>query len=411
LELKGRLESLPLADLLKLVETKEHTGRLVLSGEGGESVLYFKGGCLVFTGGLLDPLRIGHRLAALGALSRKTLLSWTLAVRRGEKDNLLDFYPCPEISDELWRRAFEIELADFSLELFDRKTGEFEFEGGAIDLPKSLSLDLPVSPFIEQARARLEGWARLQKALPQGGEIPAPARFDESKSLEAPLSAELWRVLTRVDGRRTPRALAASAGLSRVDAYQALHELTRRGLVEWIAREKPAARARKAAAPEPQAEQRGGLFGLLGSKEKSVEALHFDSPIALVTEFENRLLDQLDVEAEGKKDSGGLLQSFWEEASERHALSDLVKVQSGRLNAESCERELSRWQDPDAVEECLIDSLSLLRRIVEATHETLTGLLGEKKALAVYRKEYEQLFRPESIRNMLEPLSWLSLAK
>lgn len=411
MELKGRLESLPLADLLKLVETKEHTGRLVLSGEGGESVLYFKGGRLVFTGDLLDPLRLGHRLAALGVLSRKTLLSWTLAVRRGEKDSLLDFYPCPEISDALWRRAFEIELADFSLDLFGRKAGEFEFEGGAIDLPESLSLDLPVSPFIEQTRARLEEWTRLRKALPQGSDIPAPARFDESKSPAAPLDAELWRILARVDGRRSPRALAASAGLSLVDAYQALHELTRMGLVEWIAREKPRTLARKTAPPEHHAEQRGGLFGLLGSKEKPVEALQFDSPIALVTEFENRLLDQLDVEAEGKTDSGGLLEAFWDEASERHALSDLVKVQSGRLNAEWCERELSRWQDPEAVEECLIDSLALLRRIVEATYETLTGLLGEKKALAVYRKEYEPLFRPESIRNMLEPLSWLSLAK
>ncbi len=409
--LKGRLSSLPLVDVLKLIDSKGHTGRLSLESDQRRAILYLSAGKLVFLSCLLDPVRVGLRLTWSGHLTRREYLSWKLAVSQKQKSTTVDFYSGETIPPEAWRRVFEVALQDEALELFAWQDGEFEFESCAVSLPPGFELNLPIESFLNQATEQANRWKQIKTLLPQEDLVPAIRDFSASESLvsEATPSESEWQVLAHVDGRRDPRALSSVCCLSYFDTCQSMVELARKGYVHWVPR--PRDREPEGESPEPSRETNRGLLQRLTSKEKYAEASLPPSPVSILARFENRLLDRLDDESEEAYDSGQFLNAQWQSLWALHPLIDGFPLPSNRLESFRFEDKVSLWEDPEACEEVVLDCLCALQELVEATYREMQERLGEKKALQGYRKDYEQVLRSDLAADVTHELSWLTLAR
>lgn len=413
--LKGRLSSLPLVDVLKLIETKGHTGRLLLDNGERQSILYLEQGRLVFLSCLMDPVRMGLRLAWMGFLPRREYLAWKLAVRQGKKSTTLDFFPGGGVPPEAWQRAFEAALQDEALDLFAWDDGDFEFETGSLSLPQALRLNLPIESFLQQARQQSEEWKKLQALLPQEELVPAIGDFSNPESLvpDTPPTVSEWQVLAHVDGRRDLRALATVSGRSYFQTCQCIVGLARKGFLRWVrpVRSSSPRSVSEFSPPRPRSgEPSRGLFQLLTSKGKA-ERVPEASPLSVLAEFENLLLDRLEAEVEQEFKAQEFLQRQWPSLWAQHPLVDGLPWPDERVDALRFEERIARWEDAEACEEVVLDCLCALQELVEATYRQMEEWLGEQKALQAYRKDYEQVFGGGLPDEVVQELSWLSLAR
>lgn len=408
--LKGRLSSLPLVDVLKLIDAKGHTGRLLLEDGQRRSILYLEQGQLMFLSCLMDPVHMGLRLAWMGDLPRREYLAWKLAVKQGQKSTTIDFYPGEGVSPEAWQRAFEVALQDEALEIFQWPDGDFEFETGSLSLPPGLQLNRPIETFLQQGIHQAEEWKKLQTQLPGEDVVPAITDFSLPESLvpDAPPTESEWQMLAHVDGRRDLRALAAVSVRSYFHTCESVLALSRKGFVRWTPR--PSGNGRTEDAAGRSGEAGRSLLQLLTSKDKGVNAPSV-SPISVLAEFENRLLERLEEEAEGGFDARQFLQRQWPSLWTRHPLMDGFPWPGNRVGAFRFEDEVARWEDAEACEEVVLDCLCALQELVEATYQQMEEGLGDKKALQGYRKDYEQVLGGGLPSDVVQELSWLSLAR
>jgi len=409
--LKGRLSSLPLADVLKLIDSKGHTGQLSIESEGRRSVLYLERGFLIYLSCLMDPLRVGLRLARTGSLPRREYLGWKLAVSRGQKSTTVDFYPGENIPQSAWQEVFDLALQDESLEIFSWQDGEFEFESGTLSLADGLRLNLPIATFLNQAAEQSAGWEQIRSQLPQEDVVPAVVDFTDPDSLvtDAAPSESEWKVLAHVDGRRDLRALSSVSSLSYFATCQGIVALVRKGYVQWAPR--PQGGRPQGRTSAPPGEESRGLLQRLTSKERNGKASRPHSPIALLARFENQLLERLENETGREFNPEQFLETQWRSMWVRHPLVDGFPLPGERFQSFHLEDEVSRWEDPPACEEVVLDCLCALQELVEATYRKMEHALGEKKALQGYRKDYEQVLGGGLPDEVVQELSWLSLAR
>ena len=137
------------------------------------------------------------------------------------------------------------------------------------------------------------------------------------------------------------------------------------------------------------------------------------SPVAFIGGFENRLLDRLTEEAGAETvfQAEEFLLEHWMALWTDHPLLDGLPLPGDRIEMGSLEQDLLRWDDPEASEEVVLDCLDALQELVGETFEQMLQTWGEKKALQVYRKEYEATFQPDTTAEMMEDLSLLALAR
>ena len=340
----------------------------------------------------------------------KKLLEWKVAVEKKQKESILDFYPGPAIPREVWQEVFQVELENETLELFIWPDGEFEFESGSIALKSELSLNLGIQPYIAQALSRSNQWERIQRRLPKENQVPAIKEFSDNPDLpEKELSDQQWKVLAHVDGRRDLHALATMASLSFFDTCEALLQLADAKYVHWI--QMPEIKPHSIQPQEPIKEESRSFLGRLTAKEKPSKEIALRSPVSLVAQLENRLLDNLQLETNSDFETAAFLQNQWNLLWADHPLLDLISLEKGRLDTRRFEGEIPLWENPSACEDSILESLGALGRLIESTYHVMSDRLGEKKAQGFYRKEYDQLFRSEKKTTQFEELTWLNLTR
>ncbi|MEX2503733.1 MAG: DUF4388 domain-containing protein [Egicoccus sp.] len=118
-------------------------------------------------------------------------------------------------------------LVDRLTDLLTWHEGRFRFEGPSVQpsAPESPHAD----PVFEEARARVRAWPRLLGRL--GGEHAVLHLTCPPEEAPVSLSAERWRLVTLLDGRRTVADVAAAAGTSALRTHQALVDLLDAGLI------------------------------------------------------------------------------------------------------------------------------------------------------------------------------------
>jgi hypothetical protein len=163
------------------------------------------------------------------------------------------------------------------------KSGEFRFDSG-VTAPRQTIEKSNTSLLMEAAR-RLDEWRVLSKKIPSMELVPEFVIL-ENREGQINLNTMEWLLLSKIDGKRSVRAIATAAGLSVFDAAKLLYGLVATGLIRLKDPSAPptAAPAASATPAAPAAEPplltrlarvRDECVALLGPAGESVVQRHF----------------------------------------------------------------------------------------------------------------------------------------
>ncbi|HXB54009.1 MAG TPA: DUF4388 domain-containing protein [Vicinamibacteria bacterium] len=134
------------------------------------------------------------------------------------------------------------------------RQGEFRFDPGPATELKTITKSN--TNLLMEAARRLDEWRVLSKKIPSTDLIPEFV-VQENREGQINLNTSEWLILSKIDGQRTVKAIAAASGLSVFDAAKMLYGLIATGLIRLreaapVAAPRPAAvRPGTPAAPPP----------------------------------------------------------------------------------------------------------------------------------------------------------------
>src|SRR5512139_2356228 len=108
------------------------------------------------------------------------------------------------------------------------RAGEFRFEAG-VAAPRQTIQKSNTNLLMEAAR-RLDEWRVLSKKIPSVELVPEFAVL-ENREGQINLNTMEWLLLSKIDGQRTIRQIAASAGMGVLDAAKLLYGLVATSLI------------------------------------------------------------------------------------------------------------------------------------------------------------------------------------
>ncbi len=143
------------------------------------------------------------------------------------------------------------EEAVFALAIWNQ--GEFRFEPGVATEARTISKSN--TNLLMEAARRLDEWRVLSKRIPSTDMVPEFAVL-ENREGQINLNTSEWLILSKIDGSRSVKAIAAGSGLSVFDVAKILYGLITTGLI----RLKPPAAPPPVSAPasRPGASRGGG---------------------------------------------------------------------------------------------------------------------------------------------------------
>jgi hypothetical protein len=123
-------------------------------------------------------------------------------------------------------RTAELEGEEAAYALAAWTRGRFEFEPGAAINRSSTAL-------LMEAARRSDEWKLIAEKIPSTAHVPefvVPEGAGDSEG-QINLNTREWQLLSKIDGRRSVRDIAAASGLSNFDAARLLLGLVSTGLI------------------------------------------------------------------------------------------------------------------------------------------------------------------------------------
>jgi Domain of unknown function (DUF4388) len=125
--------------------------------------------------------------------------------------------------------------------------GDFKFDHGVATEHRTISKSN--TNLLMEAARRLDEWRVLSKKIPSTDMVPEFV-VQEHREGQISLNTSEWMVLSKIDGQRSIKQMAAASGLSVFDVAKILYGLVATGLIRLRAAA-PAAPAHRPAAPAP----------------------------------------------------------------------------------------------------------------------------------------------------------------
>ena len=232
--LQGSLQEFNLPNVLNLVKMSAKTGVLSLQRKGEQGLLYFRDGHVYYATLVPQIVPLGERLVRAGRISQEQLAA-ALAEQEGAAEgirigSILVGKGFLERSTLVEAVADQIEEAAFSLLTWAE--GEFEFRGGGPAADEEIIVELSVDGVIMDGVRRLDEWDLIISSLGSLQHVPRLA-WDEDVVARGgvQLTAEDWRVVSSIDGRRDIGSVIRECGLNRFAAAKVLYRLAETGLV------------------------------------------------------------------------------------------------------------------------------------------------------------------------------------
>jgi hypothetical protein len=118
------------------------------------------------------------------------------------------------------------EEAVYALAIWNR--GDFRFEPGVATEFRTISKSN--TNLLMEAARRLDEWRVLSKRIPSTDLVPEFVVLD-NRAGQINLNTSEWLILSKIDGKRSIKAIAAASNLSVFDAAKILYDLITQGLI------------------------------------------------------------------------------------------------------------------------------------------------------------------------------------
>jgi hypothetical protein len=230
--LKGNIETFYLSSILQLLCGDKKTGVLSIA-EGDRRVdIYLKNGGIVSAAGTQKEVRLGYLLRSKGIISAEELqAALTLAKQRQERLGKI-LVEKGYISAETLKRFIHQQVREILYDLFLWQRGEFEYVDKDVAIDDEFATDFNHMEIILEGSRRVDEWALLKKHIPHPDVVFKLARSVEQGKDSINLSANEWRLLSLVDGRRTVQQIIADSGQEQFSVYRVMNSLISSGIIE-----------------------------------------------------------------------------------------------------------------------------------------------------------------------------------
>lgn len=235
--LQGSLGAFRLAEVLTLLSTTRKSGVLRLDSDGREATIFFSDGAVVYAGTNQEVFRLRSILVRRKKLTREQCDSIDARMRRdGGQFGAIAVQGGALTEDEL-RDALKVQVSEIVFDAFVWSGGTFAF-APELELPAyavTISVDLP-NLIMEGAR-RIEEWTHCLELLPDSSVVFRVVTAPKDEKIT--LTADEWKILFLINGRRTLEELCTDAEDDRVNVYRVVYGLLANKLIEITPREKP----------------------------------------------------------------------------------------------------------------------------------------------------------------------------
>lgn len=241
--LKGSLDDFGVEDVLWLVDRTSRTGELTIERPTVTGRLFFRDGLLYAaeSEAMREPL--GAQLVRTGLVASEEL---SRAEGRSSEASPLarTLLAAGTLHEEQLVSAYEGRLVETTFDLMRRDFGEFSWESDA-KTEAEVEAAIPVGRLLELSRAKAALWDEIKSVIPSERSVLSLSTNPSRDLAAITVTAEQWRLLSLIDGKRSVDDVARRAALSDFTVLTSLHDLARRGLLvvgETLA-EPPAAAA------------------------------------------------------------------------------------------------------------------------------------------------------------------------
>jgi hypothetical protein len=206
--LAGNLRQFALTDVLRVIESSQRTGRLLLARADRRAIVYFSGGQWLLAERVGSNLVLAHHLARVGFITPDQFEA-VVGVPFAQAGSIPDvqvvraLITSQMITQEQLRAFAESDALDLLAFVLTWPEGEFAFEDGVTIPPGRVALPLPVGPLVAQVlRVGRSATAPAREVVPVVPEMVLDfTDIDPNSGAAVKLTRDQWRLLTAVDGQ------------------------------------------------------------------------------------------------------------------------------------------------------------------------------------------------------------------
>lgn len=235
--LEGTLDDFTLPDILQLLAFTGKTGRLRIEREGHQGRVWFRDGHVRFATSDTGRIALGRRLVGAGLVTTDQL-ERALEQQRAPGGRGLRLGRILIEDGALDEQALESmvreQVQDAIFDLMRWTGGAFRFDVEASDatIEEDIELTASVEDLVMEGSRRLDEWDTVRHKIPSTQAVVAMARPPADSGVEVSLTADEWRLLTLVDGRRTVGDLVDLCGQGEFATSRLLYGMVGAGLLE-----------------------------------------------------------------------------------------------------------------------------------------------------------------------------------
>lgn len=231
--LEGSLASFKLPEVLTFLQTTLRSGTLTLSSEGREANVFIDTGAVIFAGSNQEQFRLGSILLRKRRIAREQCerveeLMRTVGGRFGQiavQQGVL--------TDEQLRDFLKVQVSEILYDAFVWTGGHFAFFDELELPPHAVTISVDLTNLIMEGARRIEEWEHCLRLLPDKQMVfRVVSRPAEEKIT---LTADEWRLLFLINGRRTLEELCHDSEDEAFHVYRVVYGLLGSKLIEPIA--------------------------------------------------------------------------------------------------------------------------------------------------------------------------------
>jgi hypothetical protein len=230
--LKGNIETFYLSSILQLLAQDKKTGILTIAEKDRIVRVYIKNGNIIYAVGSQKEVRLGYLLRTKGIISAEELQkALALAKQRNEKLGKI-LVEKSYISVETLKKFIHQQVRDILYDLFLWKQGDFEYVDQEFNLDQEFATELNHMEVILEGTRRVDEWGILKKSIPDKQMVFKINRSVEEQRDTVNLTANEWRIISLINGKRTVQQVIEDSGNDEFSVYRVINSLISSGLIE-----------------------------------------------------------------------------------------------------------------------------------------------------------------------------------
>ncbi|MGH2515266.1 MAG: DUF4388 domain-containing protein [Ktedonobacterales bacterium] len=240
--LSGNLRQFALPDVLRVIESGQRSGRLVLQRGERRAAIYFSGGQWLMAERIGSQMVLAHHLARVGLITPEQFES-ALGVPFGGAGEISDMQLVRTLvssrmltQEQLRQFAFS-DGVNLLAQVLAWPDGEFVFEDG-VTLPQGrVWLPLPLGPLVSKALGLARGNLPSREVVPLAPEAVVDfAEVDPESGTAIQLNRTQWKLLTAVDGQIPLWAISQKLNAPEATILRLAAELVAGGTIVIVGR-------------------------------------------------------------------------------------------------------------------------------------------------------------------------------